>query len=75
METQDILIGGNTYPDTLQIEFTLVNEPDTESSLMQEEIFGPVLPVIGFDDINEAVNFVKSRPKPLALYLLQKINR
>ena len=72
METQDILIGGNTYPDTLQIEFTLVNEPDTESSLMQEEIFGPVLPVIGFDDINEAVNFVKSRPKPLALYLFTK---
>jgi aldehyde dehydrogenase (NAD+) len=59
METQDILIGGNTYPDTLQIEFTLVNEPDTESSLMQEEIFGPVLPVIGFDDINEAVNSFK----------------
>ena len=72
METQDILIGGNTYPDTLQIEFTLVNEPDTESPLMQEEIFGPVLPVIGFDDINQAVNFVKSRPKPLALYLFTK---
>ena len=36
---------------------------------MQEEIFGPVLPVITFEDINEAFNFVQNRPSPLALYI------
>ena len=47
-----------------------IRPPD--SALMQEEIFGPVLPVITVDDMQEAIKFVADRPKPLALYLFSK---
>lgn len=40
---------------------------------MQEEIFGPVLPVLTYDTIEEAETFIRDREKPLALYLLRKI--
>lgn len=38
------------------------------SKLMQEEIFGPILPIFSFTDISEVINFTNDRPKPLALY-------
>ena len=47
----------------------IVREPNPASPLMQEEIFGPLLPVLGVESIAEAISFVRSRPKPLALYL------
>ena len=40
-----------------------------DSAIMQEEIFGPVLPIITFSDLDEAVAYVNSKPKPLALYI------
>lgn len=48
---------------------TVVVDPDPEAPIMQEEIFGPVLPVLRVDGMEEAVRFVTARPKPLALYL------
>jgi aldehyde dehydrogenase (NAD+) len=48
---------------------TIIVDPDPASTLMQEEIFGPVLPVIGVDSIDEAIAFVNAREKPLALYV------
>lgn len=62
------LCGGKYDPDTLKIEPTVINS-HWSSAAMSEEIFGPLLPVISFDDIGEAIAAVKSRPKPLALYL------
>ena len=47
----------------------VVREPDPASPLMQEEIFGPLLPVLGVDSIDDAITFVRDRPRPLALYL------
>jgi aldehyde dehydrogenase (NAD+) len=47
----------------------VVREPNLEAPLMQEEIFGPILPFIEVDSIEEAIAFVKARPRPLALYL------
>lgn len=44
-------------------------DPDPDSAAMQEEIFGPVLPVITVKDLEQAINFVADRPRPLALYL------
>jgi aldehyde dehydrogenase (NAD+) len=69
LEGQKILMGADLYPDNLQMGITLVDEPDLSSLLMQEEIFGPILPVIGFGAISEAIDFIKQRSKPLALYL------
>ncbi len=48
---------------------TLVMNPDPELALMQEEIFGPVLPVIEIEDIDAAIGFVNQRPRPLSLYI------
>ncbi|MCB9480304.1 MAG: aldehyde dehydrogenase [Desulfobacteraceae bacterium] len=51
---------------------TVLDEVSTESPVMQEEIFGPVLPVLTVDSINEAIDFVTKRPKPLALYVFSE---
>ena len=47
----------------------VIREPDADSPVMSEEIFGPILPVIAVDSIDDAITFVKARPRPLALYL------
>ena len=63
-----ILVGGRTDPSDRYIEPTLLAEIDPGAPVMQEEIFGPVLPMLPFDDIGEAVTLVNDREKPLALY-------
>ena len=63
-----ILIGGRTDPADRYIEPTLLAEADPASPVMQEEIFGPVLPMLPFDTTDEAAAFVTAREKPLALY-------
>ncbi len=52
-----------------QLPFTIIKNPKETSPVMQEEIFGTVLPVLSYNKIDEAFAFIKSRPKPLALYL------
>ena len=47
----------------------VITDPDPDSPLMQEEIFGPILPVVMTDSLDESIAFVTARPKPLALYL------
>ncbi len=64
-----VACGGSVRQDLRKVEPTVIVDPDPESGLMQEEIFGPVLPVIAVDDLNEAIAFVNGRPKPLALYV------
>ena len=63
-----ILVGGRTDPSDRYIEPTLLAEVDPGAPVMQEEIFGPVLPMLPFDDIGEAVALINDREKPLALY-------
>ena len=48
---------------------TITVEPSPDSPVMQEEIFGPILPVLGVERSDEATSFVGARPKPLALYV------
>lgn len=69
IEGEEILIGGVVEEDSLQIAPTVLNHVSPKSPVMQEEIFGPVLPVLEFENIQEAEQFVRKRPKPLALYL------
>ncbi|MFZ2511264.1 MAG: aldehyde dehydrogenase family protein [Gordonia sp. (in: high G+C Gram-positive bacteria)] len=62
-------IGGQSAANTLRIAPALVTDPDLDSELMREEIFGPILPLVSVPNIDAAINFVTERPKPLALYL------
>ncbi len=61
--------GGRSREDTLQIAPTVLDGVTENDAVMQEEIFGPVLPVLAVHSVEEAYQFVKKRPKPLALYL------
>ncbi|MBL0912697.1 MAG: aldehyde dehydrogenase [Bacteroidia bacterium] len=63
-----ILSGGKTDRNRCKIAPTIV-EPDSTSSVMQDEIFGPVLPVISFKNADEVIAEVNARPKPLAMYI------
>lgn len=67
-----VIMGGETNAATGRIALTLMEEIDKDSKLMTEEIFGPILPVFEFNDINVVVNTLRKRPKPLALYLFTK---
>ncbi len=64
-----LLWGGQIDPKRLRIAPTLIGAVDLTSPLMQEEIFGPILPIIEFHDFDEALAFVKARAHPLAAYL------
>nr|WP_302592141.1 aldehyde dehydrogenase [uncultured Marvinbryantia sp.] len=72
MEDCEVLAGGKTAAESLKIEPTIVDLVHGESPVMQEEIFGPLFPVLTFDTIQEAAGFVTKREKPLALYLFTK---
>ncbi len=65
----NIVLGGQTDAENLYIAPTIIDNVDIEHPLMQEEIFGPILPIIEYDHIQQAIDFIKSRPKPLALYM------
>jgi aldehyde dehydrogenase (NAD+) len=69
---QRIHYGGRLDVPNRYVEPTIVLDPPPESALMQEEIFGPVLPVIAVDDMNAAMRMVAARPKPLALYVFTR---
>ena len=63
-----IVTGGVTSDADRTIQPTVILDPDLDEPAMCEEIFGPLLPVVTVDDIDEAIGFVRARPKPLALY-------
>ena len=67
-----ILAGGRVSEELRKIEPTILGGINENSPVMQEEIFGPLLPVLTFERIEEAVSFVNKREKPLALYLFTK---
>jgi aldehyde dehydrogenase (NAD+) len=70
--TGRVATGGTSDEAELTMEPTIVVDPSPEEPLMTEEIFGPILPVLTYSDLDEAIAFVNGRPKPLALYLFTK---
>ena len=68
MDDGDVVVGGRSNRDTLYIEPTLIENVAMDSPLMTEEIFGPIFPLHEFEDIDEVIQFVNERDKPLALY-------
>ena len=70
-----VVLGGQGDPDTLRIAPTILDNVTADDAVMQEEIFGPVLPVIAYDSLDEAAQFINSREHPLALYLFSEDRR
>ncbi|MBV9721845.1 MAG: aldehyde dehydrogenase family protein [Mycobacterium sp.] len=67
-----IALGGNSDASGLRLEPTVVVDPDPDEPLMSNEIFGPILPIISVQSLDDAIRFVNSRPKPLSAYLFTK---
>lgn len=64
-----IVLGGNVDTDNHRADLTVIVDPDPSSSVMNEEIFGPLLPVVTVDSLDAAISQVRRGPKPLAVYL------
>ncbi|MBI1288130.1 MAG: aldehyde dehydrogenase family protein [Flavobacteriales bacterium] len=69
MLTGDIIIGGVTDASTKYIAPTVIDNVSMDHPSMQEEIFGPVMPIIGYDNFDEVVNHINAGERPLAMYL------
>ena len=67
-----VVYGGRGDPDTLKIQPTILDGVSPEDPVMGEEIFGPLLPVLTYDTLDQAVEFINRRPHPLALYLFSE---
>jgi aldehyde dehydrogenase (NAD+) len=72
LEGQNVLLGGDLDADRNYIAPTLLLNPDAQSAIMHEEIFGPILPIITVDNISDSIGIINQRAKPLALYLYSK---
>ena len=68
----NVAVGGGSDAASMKIALTVVVDPDMDEPLMTDEIFGPILPVVTVQSLDEAIKFVNSRPKPLAAYLFTK---
>ncbi len=64
----EVLYGGNYDVENNYFEPTIIENVSSEMPIMQQEIFGPLFPILTFDKIEQAIKLVNSRPKPLALY-------
>lgn len=66
---QQVIYGGESNADELFVAPTIILDPELSDSVMQQEIFGPILPIIGYETLNEVYDIVEQYEKPLALYL------
>ena len=69
IDEQKVVHGGGSDRNTLRIEPTVMDNVSFSDAVMQEEIFGPVMPILTFDSLDEAIRRINSMPHPLALYL------
>jgi aldehyde dehydrogenase (NAD+) len=70
-----LITGGQTDDAGRFIAPTLIEGMSGSSAIMNEEIFGPLLPIITFTDLDEVISYINSKPKPLALYIFSKDSR
>jgi acyl-CoA reductase-like NAD-dependent aldehyde dehydrogenase len=70
--TGDIIVGGESNEDELYIAPTIIDHVAWDDEVMQDEIFGPILPILEYTDIDTVISQINSRPKPLALYIFSQ---
>ncbi|MGS0652019.1 aldehyde dehydrogenase family protein, partial [Staphylococcus arlettae] len=68
----EIVFGGDTDQNENYISPTILDNITFDSTIMKDEIFGPILPIIAYDDFDEIINTLQSKPKPLSLYLFSE---
>ncbi|KRX93651.1 Aldehyde dehydrogenase family 3 member B1 [Trichinella pseudospiralis] len=68
LQSCDILVGGRTDEADLYVEPTVV-DAKLNDPILENEIFGPILPVVGVNNMDDAIEFIRSKEKPLAVYL------
>ena len=69
---EKLVYGGQSEPESLRIAPTVLNNITWDDAVMGEEIFGPLLPILTFDTLDEALDTVESHPHPLALYFFSE---
>lgn len=69
---EKLVYGGQSEPESLRIAPTVINNITWDDAVMGEEIFGPLLPILTFDTLDEALDTVESHPHPLALYFFSE---
>jgi aldehyde dehydrogenase (NAD+) len=72
IEPEKVFAGGSYDRSQRLLEPTVLTNVSADDKVMEDEIFGPVLPVLTYDDLDKAIAFIKSKPKPLALYLFSE---
>lgn len=72
LDKDKIVLGGRYSRETLQLEPTVMDRVTWEDAVMQEEIFGPIMPILTFDSFDEIYSMLAGKPKPLALYLFSE---
>lgn len=69
IDKNKVVCGGKSNPETLQIEPTVMDKVTFDDAVMQEEIFGPIMPLLTYDSLDKAIEQVNALPHPLALYI------
>jgi len=69
VDKSKIIVGGEYDTENLYFSPTLMDNVNWDDKIMEEEIFGPILPIIGYEDLDLVIKEINKRPKPLALYL------
>ncbi|MBR4092883.1 MAG: aldehyde dehydrogenase [Oscillospiraceae bacterium] len=69
IDGEKVVVGGNANPETLQIAPTVMDNVTYDDAVMGEEIFGPIMPILTFDDFDILISEIKEKDEPLALYI------
>jgi aldehyde dehydrogenase (NAD+) len=72
IDNHKVFFGGKTNKENRFISPTILQDVSFTDQIMEDEIFGPILPVIGFSNLNEVIKEVKQKPKPLACYIYSR---
>lgn len=72
INAEKIVHGGKTNPETLQIEPTVLDNVTWDDAVMQEEIFGPIMPILTYENLDDVILDLQKKQKPLALYFFSQ---
>ena len=72
INTEKVVHGGKTNPETLKIEPTVLDNVTWDDAVMQEEIFGPIMPILTFENLDQVIANLQKKQKPLALYFFSQ---
>ena len=75
IDSEKVVAGGRSNREVLKIEPTVMDGVTWDDAVMQEEIFGPLLPILTYDEFDEVYSLLADRPRPLALYLFSEDRR